>query len=86
MQYTVINSQDKKSKISLLQAVSGYLNPGEMSALVCIRPGSVSRQRAGFCTVTAAVYSTAALQSMASSFSLAATVKRPCHVGVRPNL
>ena len=32
--YTVINSQDKKSKISLLQNVSGYLNPGEMSALV----------------------------------------------------
>ena len=30
----MINSQDKKSKISLLQNVSGYLNPGEMSALV----------------------------------------------------
>jgi hypothetical protein len=39
VEYTVINSQDKKSKISLLQGVSGYLNPGEMSALVRVRPG-----------------------------------------------
>ena len=38
VQYTVINSQDKKSKISLLQGVSGYLNSGEMSALVSVRP------------------------------------------------
>ena len=32
--YTVINSNDKKSKISLLNTVSGYINHGEMSALV----------------------------------------------------
>ena len=32
--YTVINSQNKKERISLLKGVSGYLLPGEMSALM----------------------------------------------------
>ncbi|KAL4431462.1 hypothetical protein ABPG75_006718 [Micractinium tetrahymenae] len=34
VQYTVINNQNKKEKISLLQNVSGFLLPGEMSALM----------------------------------------------------
>jgi len=32
--YTVINSQNKKEKINLLQNVSGYFSPGELSALM----------------------------------------------------
>jgi ABC-type glutathione transport system ATPase component len=32
--YTVINSQNKKEKISLLQSVTGYLKPGDMAALM----------------------------------------------------
>ena len=32
--YTVVNSQNKKEKLSLLQDVNGYLLPGEMSALM----------------------------------------------------
>lgn len=32
--YTVTNSQNKKEKISLLQGVSGYLLPREMTALM----------------------------------------------------
>ena len=44
----MINSQDKKSKISLLQNVSGYLNPGEMSALVrCSRAFNRPRMISG---------------------------------------
>lgn len=32
--YTVVNSQNKKETISLLQNVGGYLLPGEMAALM----------------------------------------------------
>ena len=32
--YTVVNSQNKKEKIDLLKHVSGFLQPGEMSALM----------------------------------------------------
>lgn len=32
--YTVVNSQNKKEKISLLQGVGGYLQAGEMAALM----------------------------------------------------
>lgn len=32
--YTVVNSQNTKEKIDLLKGVSGYLQPGEMSALM----------------------------------------------------
>ena len=32
--YTVVNSQNKKEKLSLLTDVGGYLLPGEMSALM----------------------------------------------------
>lgn len=32
--YKVINSQDKKERISLLEDVSGYILPSEMTALV----------------------------------------------------
>ena len=32
--YTVVNSQNKKEKLSLLQGVGGYLQPGEMAALM----------------------------------------------------
>jgi ABC-type transport system involved in cytochrome bd biosynthesis fused ATPase/permease subunit len=32
--YTVVNSQNKKEKISLLHGVSGYFKPGEMAALM----------------------------------------------------
>ena len=32
--YTVVNSQNKKEKLKLLEGVSGYLNPGEMGALM----------------------------------------------------
>lgn len=32
--YTVVNSQNKKEKLNLLQGVGGYLQPGEMAALM----------------------------------------------------
>lgn len=32
--YTVVNSQNKKEKINLLQGVGGYLQAGEMAALM----------------------------------------------------
>lgn len=32
--YTVVNSQNKKERLTLLDGVSGYLRPGEMSALM----------------------------------------------------
>ncbi len=35
--YTVVNSQNKKEKINLLTDVSGFFNPGQMSALVRLR-------------------------------------------------
>ena len=34
MTYTVVNSQNKKEKLALLQGVGGYLLPGEMAALM----------------------------------------------------
>jgi ABC-type multidrug transport system ATPase subunit len=34
IRYTVVNSQNSKEKIDLLKGVSGYLQPGEMSALM----------------------------------------------------
>lgn len=37
MNYTVVNSQNKKEKINLLTDVSGFFNPGQMSALVRLR-------------------------------------------------
>lgn len=41
--YTVTNSQNKKEKINLLQRVSGYLLPGEMTALMGCAEGRGSR-------------------------------------------
>ena len=42
--YTVINSQNKKERISLLKGVGGYLLPGEMAALMgCVRGAALGR-------------------------------------------
>ena len=41
--YTVVNSQNKKEKIALLQNVGGFLRPGEMAALMGCAAAAAAR-------------------------------------------